>query len=273
MTDFVKTKTFGNDRYHTILDEVEYALKATSKEDLQSWVLASIKHLGKVSVRRGKTLGLSFLKLARFFLREAYQFTGAGLKGNLSGHAKQRGRDLATEARDTLDMFSDSCMQIYYQVREDPRRMAPRLIAGVIGLYAGSGGIDGDGGIPDSDLLLGIEAHRSILTHSVLPGIIVEAAVHSTIELVKVIHSNLPEQHDELWDIWMSGGAELAEDLGIGVSAGLAYHLGIDATLDGGGTYKDLPASMPIEGHQAIALSSAVTEAADLRNRRKKPKD
>ena len=88
-----------------------------------------------------------------------------------------------------------------------------------------------------------------------------------------MIHSNLPEQHDELWDIWMSGRAELAEDLGIGVSAGLAYHLGIDATLDEGGTYKDLPVSMPIEGHQAIALSSAATEAADLRKRREKPKD
>ena len=273
MTDFGKTEAFGRERYDTILSELEYALKATSKKDLQSWGLGSFKHLGKVSVRRGNTLGLTFLKLARFFVREAYQFTGAGLKGNLSGHAKKRGQDLATEARDTLSIFSDSCMQIYYQVREDPRRMAPRLIAAVIGLYVGSGGIDGDGGIADSDLLLGIEAHRSILTHSVLPGIIVEVATHSTIELVKVIHSNLPEQHDELWDIWMSGGAELAEDLGIGVSAGLAYHLGIDATLDGGGTYKDLPVSMPIEGHQVIALSGAVTEAADLRNRRKKPKE
>ena len=273
MTDFVKTDAFGSKRYNTILSELEYALKATSKKDLQYWGLGSMKHLGKVSFRRGKTLGLTFLKLARFFVREAYQFTGAGLKGNLSGHAKKRGQDIATEARDAIGMFSDSCMRIYYQVREDPRRMAPRLIAGMIGLYAGSGGIDGDGGIPDSDLLLGIEAHRSILTHSVLPGIIVEAATHSTIELVKVIHANLPEQHDKLWDIWMMGGSELAEDLGIGVSAGLAYHLGIDATLDGGGTYKDLPVSMPIEGHRAIALSGAVTEAADLPDRRKKQQD
>ena len=273
MTDFGKTGAFGSKRYNTILSELEYALKATSKKDLHYWGLGSMKHLGKVSFRRGKTLGLTFLKLARFFVREAYQFTGAGLKGNLSGHAKKRGQDIATEARDAIGMFSDSCMRIYYQVREDPRRMAPRLIAGMIGLYAGSGGIDGDGGIPDSDLLLGIEAHRSILTHSVLPGIIVEAATHSTIELVKVIHANLPEQHDKLWDIWMMGGSELAEDLGIGVSAGLAYHLGIDATLDGGGTYKDLPVSMPIEGHRAIALSGAVTEAADLPDRRKKQQD
>ena len=92
MTDSVKSAVFGHARYDTILTELEYALKATSKKDLQSWGLGSFKHLGKVSVRRGNTLGLTFLKLARFFIREAYQFTGAGLKGNLSGHAKKKGR-------------------------------------------------------------------------------------------------------------------------------------------------------------------------------------
>ena len=48
-----------------------------------------------------------------------------------------------------------------------------------------------------------------------------------------------------------------------GVSSGIASHLAIDATIDGGGTYKDRPVPLPMIGHQTIMGVNAVTEMID----------
>lgn len=57
------------------------------------------------------------------------------------------------------------------------------MLAAFLGFYAGSGGVDGDGGIPDLDLLAGIDAHRSILTHSILAGVVAEGLLRLHTEL------------------------------------------------------------------------------------------
>jgi hypothetical protein len=101
----------------------------------------------------------------------------------------------------------------------------------------------------------------------ILPGILIETAVLSTLELVEIVYQNLPLDHAPLWDELVAGGAEIAEGLHKGLSFGIAYHLGVDATVDGLGTYKDLPFSMPIEGHQAVAAANAVPEAVDANAR------
>jgi hypothetical protein len=48
-----------------------------------------------------------------------------------------------------------------------------------------------------------------------------------------------------------------------GMSLGLAYHLGVDGTIQGDGTYKDLPLSIPKFGHQLIAGLNSITEFID----------
>ncbi len=69
------------------------------------------------------------------------------------------------------------------------------MFLAVMGFNVGGGGIDGDGGIPDLDLLISIGHHRSILTHSVLPMIILEGVFFSLIGLVNLVHNNLPSKH------------------------------------------------------------------------------
>jgi hypothetical protein len=58
----------------------------------------------------------------------------------------------------------------------------------------------------------------------------------------------------------------MAEGLHRGVSFGIAYHLDVDATVDGAGTYADLPVSLPMEGHQAVA-AGALVEGMDASRR------
>ena len=137
------------------------------------------------------------------------------------------------------------------------------MFLAVMGFNVGGGGIDGDGGIPDLDLLISIGHHRSILTHSVLPMIILEGVFFSLIGLVNLVHNNLPSKHDPLWDDIKSNNESILESFYTGMSLGLAYHLGIDGTIQGGGSYNNLPFSMPNFGHRLIAGLNSITEFID----------
>ena len=133
------------------------------------------------------------------------------------------------------------------------------MLGAFLGFYAGSGGIDGNGGIPDLDLLAGIGAHRSILTHSILAGIVAEGALLSIADLATQVHERLPFDHDPLWDTLAEGASPLVESLAAGTSAGIAYHLLVDAFIQPA-PYKDLPFSMQIEGHQAAMAANGMAE-------------
>ena len=107
---------------------------------------------------------------------------------------------------------------------------------------------------------MGIGAHRSIITHSILVGIIAEALLLSTLELALIVHEKLPEDHDPWWDELKENTSNITNDFVVGLSFGIATHLTIDATIDGGGTYKDLPVPLPMIGHQTIMGINAITE-------------
>jgi hypothetical protein len=149
---------------------------------------------------------------------------------------------------------------------DDPATNAPRVFAAFLGFYAGSGGIDGDGGIPDLDLLAGIDAHRSILTHSIIAGIVAEGLLLAITDLAGEIHDRLPLNHDKFWDQLAQAGAPIAAALGSGASAGIAYHLLWDSVIEPA-PYHHLPVSIPMEGHEAIMGTSGVAEAVHAANR------
>lgn len=151
-------------------------------------------------------------------------------------------------------------------LRDDPKTNAPRVIAAFLGFYAGSGGVDGNGGIPDLDLLAGIDAHRSILTHSILAGVVAEGMILATTDLASLVHRNLPVDHDLLWDKLANAAFPLTESLAAGTSAGIAYHLLVDAGIQPA-AYHGLPFEMPMEGHQTVMGVNGLAETADVANR------
>ncbi|MFC1526532.1 hypothetical protein ACFL6X_06960 [Candidatus Latescibacterota bacterium] len=254
-------------RHQRLLSELVQALELTSAEDVRSWGLSCAVRLGRVTWRRGRNLGMAVARLVRFLGRQVMGAATAARVGELRTHLSEAASAAGSGTKDALGAFADAVHQVVLALICEPRRTAPRLFGGVLGFLAGSGGVDGDGGIPDADLMLGIQNHRSIFTHSVLPGIVIETAVLSLLELVQVIHANLPREHDPLWDELVAGGQEVAEGLHRGVSYGIAYHLGVDATVDGMGTYADLPISLPMEGHQAVAAAGALVEGVDAASR------
>jgi hypothetical protein len=63
-----------------------------------------------------------------------------------------------------------------------------------------------------------------------------------------------------LWDKLAVESEAVIPSLIQGLSAGIAYHLGVDSTIDGGGTYHDLPFSTTQDVHQSITAANAVAE-------------
>lgn len=83
-----------------------------------------------------------------------------------------------------------------------------------------------------------------------------------SIPLIGTIHANLPGEHDPLWDSIRVGSKDLSL-IAHGASVGIGVHLGIDATIDGDGSYANLPFSLPQKGHQAISMGNALVEGLD----------
>lgn len=257
--------TIGDDRLARMRSELASALERTDKAQVRSWALRSAGRIPSGVGRRAVKLGKLAWSMAKWLYAEGKDAVAAGASGQLQEHAESRaraavatGRDLTAEAA----TFGKHVAGLAIDLTKSPERAAPELLGLGIGFFAGSGGLDGDGGIPDLDLLPGIGAHRSIFTHSIIAGAVAEAMIASTLELVLLVHGQLPSRRDPLWDTLALTAVRTGAAARIGIDLGLATHLAIDGTIDGMTPYKDLPGSLPMDAHRAILLGNAAAQAA-----------
>jgi hypothetical protein len=238
--------------------EISYALSRTSPKELSAWGIRCGDYLIQSAWRRITNVSKLGKSLGRWFKEEKRIWTEAD---SIDSYFKDR----KARTNQSAQRFRGESKATYYQLRkyfqEQPAEAATRLALLCLGFEAGSGGLDGDGGIPDLDWTL-LDEHRSLLTHSIVAGVIVEISVLAFIDLVDTIHKNLPENHDPIWDSVNVGSKHLSF-FAHGVSFGLAYHLGVDATIDGDGKYQGLPVSIPQKGHQILAGVNALMEGLD----------
>ena len=254
-------------REATLLHEFRAAIDATSRRDLQAWGGRTVDVLGRVAVRQGKNFASLASRIGGFVSDEALGLLAALRRNDVLSHLRARGTAAAEGTQALGQDFVSLYKTFSSNLRNRPGEAAPKVVAGVLGFLVGSGGVGGDGGIPDLDFLGGVGAHRSILTHSVVSGIVVETLVLSFLDLSKTVYRNLSEEHDRFWEDLNAASDDVFAALTTGISLGIAHHLAIDATIDGDGTYKDLPVSIPAEGHQAILAANAVVEGGDAAKR------
>src|SRR5690606_6428095 len=113
-------------------------------------------------------------------------------QGRFSGHAEARFVAAINETVVLSKKIVQTTTVVGRGLFEDPKKNAPSVLALALGFVAGSGGTDGNGGVPDSDLLMGIGAHRSILTHSIVAGIAVEGAILAVADLAGIVCEKIP---------------------------------------------------------------------------------
>lgn len=255
-----------------LFDELKLALSRTTSDDLKTWSKSSVSRLPTIAKRRVKNFGALISGVGKALGEEVGNGVNAWKKGDFSTHLGQR---TATGIDTTLDFGKRiwrTVELVSKAVLDDPRKNAPGVLALALGFIAGSGGVDGNGGIPDTDIAMwGIGDHRSLFTHSIIAGIVVETSILALADLAGIVCDKLPRgERSEFWEQISSTKDQIASQLSAGASAGIAYHLAVDATLQPA-AYKDLPFSMPIEAHQMLFALNAAVEGLDSAERVQTP--
>lgn len=253
-------------RSQRLYDELAFALSRTDMGVLRNWGSRSAGRLVHLGARRVDGLAQTVSGLARFGGREISGFYQALRANRLGSHVGQR---TAAAIDSTLAAGSDGgrfLSGVGRALLQDPKGTAPKVLGALLGFNTGSGGLDGNGGIPDLDFLAGIGYHRSPLTHTIIAGIVTEGVFMAVIDLAAVIHTRLPHDHDPLWESLANFGRPFAESASISLSAGIAWHLLVDAGVQPA-PYHDLPFSMPIEAHQALFAANGAAEGFDAARR------
>lgn len=255
-------------RSRRLYDELTFAISRLESDALADWGMRSGTRLLLLTGRRVGGLAKLASLLARAGGSELLGLLAAVRQSRLSGHVSDRA---AAAIDNTLTIGREGMRAVAHVARalsRDPKANAPAVLGALLGFGAGSGGLDGNGGLPDLDLLAGIGAHRSPLTHTIIAGIVVEGLLLALADLAAEVHDRLPADHDPLWDSLAKIGRPLTESLAIGTSAGLAYHLLVDSFVQPG-AYHDLLIEMPMEAHQAGQAINGVAEGADAAARAK----
>lgn len=258
--------SLGESRAQRLYGDLRFALERTDRAALKAWGFRSAGRMGLLAARRVNGVFNLLHSLFRFGGREAGDLLKALRQGDLPRHLAGRS---AAAIDNTLEVGREArqmLRQIIGALLRDPKNTAPRLLAACLGFGAGSGGLDGNGGVPDLDLLFGIGHHRSPLTHTIIAGIVLEGLILALLDFSAELFDRLPHDHDPLWDQLAKVGRPVSESLSVGLSAGLAYHLFVDAFIQPA-AYHDLPFSMSKEAHQATFAANAAAEATDAARR------
>lgn len=253
---------------HRLFGELAYAIKQTDAKDMMEWGKTSASRIPRVGARRLKNLGKLAFSLTNFLSNEASLVSGAWQKKQLGRHLVSRtgkGIESAFETGVSVCRFTTA---MAVALRDNPQKNASTVLAFALGFFVGSGGLDGNGGIPDTDIaMFGIGNHRSILTHSVIAGIFVECSILALADLAGIVCDKLPQnKRSPFWDKVSASKDVIAQQLCVGASTGIAYHLAVDATIQPA-AYKDLPLSLPMEAHRSVFAANALTEAGDAYSR------
>lgn len=257
------TLTYRSDdsRAQRLQAELAFALSRTDRAAMKAWGGRAGRRMVHLAARRvGGLAGLAALA-GRAGKWEATGLYRAAIERRLIAHLGDRGvsaRDgavrLGREGRRLAASFVRA-------LRENPGENAPKMLGALLGLAAGSGGPDANGGLPDLDLLFGIGAHRSAFTHTLVIGILAEGLILALADLAGVVHERLPFDRDPLWDRLARAGAPLAQGLATGTVAGLAWHLLADAFVQPGALHGLPVDGLPMEAHEAMIGASGAAEA------------
>lgn len=228
---------------------------------LLEWAKATSGRFGFALIRRvdgGKELLLDGLSSLGLELNQAYR---AMKDARLFDHLTARSKAFGAGSVEAGDKIQSQARKIALALQQDPAVAGSNMVVAALAFYYVGGGLDGDGGVPDLDIdVFGIGGHRSIFAHSIVAGAFVETGLFSLYDFLNRAYQYLPHPHDPLWDgihdrlmAWLGSASS-------GASAGLAYHFGIDATVQPG-HFRDLPFAVSMEVHQAILGASAISEA------------
>jgi len=182
---------------------------------------------------------------------------------------RQAALDAWKSVRDAAEAAPDRARAAFAWLRSLPKgrqvdELTQVLLTWMV-FYAAAGEADLEGGLPDLDLALGIGAHRSVVSHSLLLGIESELALRFGLSLLDGLIAHMPDDRHPVWSRIAAALDRYGERAMTGVWLGIGAHLIKDAGLLHLGTTKPvvgLPWSMPMAAHQTFLAANGVACAA-----------
>jgi hypothetical protein len=249
---------------YRLVSDLRHAYAAAPPREMADWAKASFVRFGTSLTRRVGNVGRLATQIARVLGREMTGLANALGRGQTLDHIRARATRAGQSSAEYVGVAWEQASALIEGFKSDPGKVGPDLLVAALAFYCAGGGIDGDGGIPDKDIaLFGIGGHRSIFTHSILAGAVVEASLFSLYDLLRRAYEYLPSSHHPVWDRIHNGARRATSAAVKGSGVGIAYHVGIDATLQPA-AYHDLPFAASLEVHQAIMGGNAGVEGLDV---------
>lgn len=249
--------------YQQLLSEMRTAVEGMTARELAGWGSGLGSKFARATANRAGNL----VRLARWAaagttaaVRDSIE---ASRERKLFHHWRTKVQETYADARQGSSRAYAEGERLWQLLREDPGKVAPELFAAVVMSVLVSGGPDGNGGAPDLDLMFGIDAHRSILSHSILMGSLIETGILGLLDLVSLVHAKLPAQRHPWWDSAHAMSMRLSGAAVVGSSLGMSYHMFVDGIFQPA-AYHDLPVSAPMEVHQAIMTTNSVAEGGEV---------
>ncbi len=271
-----------------ILNELIYALKKTySEEDLLALSLQVVGESGKRTIKSKKEVVTGLFKTIGKYSGKAFKFSkNKYFKYRKNGIEAEFAKDLDVTIKgienspeallklgnSVKDKTSDFYHNFLMKSKEDKIESVAVSLLAILIFFAAAGGEDFEGGIPDSDLNLGIGYHRHWLSHSIVIGFFVEFLMRSGVEVINVSYKNLPENHNPFWD---KAYYYINKHEGVAVGAmwaGISAHLVKDSGILGHGVkpYTGLPFEMSMEAHKGLFLANGAASAMFVTHKNKK---
>ena len=252
-------------RFERMAQELKHAIRHTPQGDINALLGHLARDSGFAVVRRVSGVWDLVKTLSTGSFNEIDGMVKAYSADKLSHHISFRLGNATGVTTRAISSGAKTVTALARELKANPADAAPKLLVLVFASVAASGGIDGNGGLPDTDIpLMGIGAHRSPFTHSIIIGSLLEASLLLLTRIVVTTHGNLPVQHDPLWDSLALRSVDLLNTAGKGASIGIAYHLMVDAVVQPG-AYHGIPFDMPLEAHQAVLAGNSIAEGAAVR--------
>ncbi len=169
--------------------ELRHAIDKAPATEIRAWVNHTLRLFGVSFARRVGNfvdLGLTVFEVVG---REIIDITVAVVNRNTNAHITALANKSVEVATNTMKQLQLKLRSLVAAFREDPRGVGPDMLVAALSFYFAGGGLDGDGGVPDLDIsMLGIGAHRSLFTHSILSGAVIETGLYSLVDLVGRVH-------------------------------------------------------------------------------------
>lgn len=236
-----------------IAGELRYACSGLTNTE---WFSLTARCLGRASVDTGKSKLISFKNAGRSMCQTAKRYHRDGMKTAASDdyvRAKEYVLRLPERARNTFEVFRELTRS------QQQDQLVDFMLTWIV-FWASAGGADLEGGLPDTDLMLGIGAHRNIFSHTLLLGFETEIGLRFAVELMQELRCRLPNPHCRAWDTSCEFLEKHKRASIAAMWAGIGLHFVRDANLLAAGTkpLDGLPVPAPMEVHQALYAANGV---------------